>query len=96
VVVHRGFVFGSSVNVDEPDFDRHPLYKQARPIRVVLTAGDTLYLPAFWHHEVQSRPSDVSTGGVNKSVKLNLAVNFWFANLTAPMDEDAILGVARD
>mmetsp|Transcript_6162 Transcript_6162/g.9203 ORF Transcript_6162/g.9203 Transcript_6162/m.9203 type:complete len:466 (+) Transcript_6162:116-1513(+) len=89
----RGVVFGSSVNVDEPDFDRHPLYKRAKAIRVVLAPGDTLYLPAFWHHEVQSRPSDMFGGGDRKSMKLNIAVNFWFANLTAPVDEKAILGV---
>jgi hypothetical protein len=27
---------------------RHPLYTQATPYRVVLTAGDVLYLPSYW------------------------------------------------
>ena len=30
--------------------------------------GTCLYLPAFWHHEVQSLPAD----------GMNIAVNFWF------------------
>jgi len=73
----RGFLFGSSVNVDKPDLTRHPLYKNASPYRVLLKPGDVLYLPPFWHHEVQSLPDPV-TG-------LNVAVNFWFENVTAPV-----------
>jgi tetratricopeptide (TPR) repeat protein len=81
----RGFVFGSGVNVDRPDLERHPLYTDAQPVRVVLEPGDVLYLPAYWHHEVQSIPDNNA---------LNLAVNFWFANLTAPIDDIGLLNVA--
>jgi hypothetical protein len=74
--VERGkVVFGSSVRLDAPDLQRFPLLSYTSPVRVVLQAGDVLYVPAFWHHEVQSLP-DEKTG-------LNVAVNFWFANVTA-------------
>jgi len=84
-VDNRSFVFGSSVNVDKPDLKQHPLYAKATPFRVVLNPGDVLYLPAFWHHEVQSVP-DADTG-------LNIAVNFWFANLTTPVDDVELLNI---
>ena len=29
-----------------------PLFAQATPYRALLQPGDTLYLPAYWHHEV--------------------------------------------
>lgn len=85
-VDRRGFVFGSSVDVDAPDMARFPKYAKASPLRVVLRPGDALYLPAYWHHEVQSIP-DAETG-------LNIAVNFWFANLTSPVDDVKLLGLA--
>lgn len=72
----RGFLFGSSVNVDKPDTTRHPNYRKASPYRVLLCPGDVLYLPPFWHHEVQSLPDPVSG--------LNVAVNFWYRNVTGP------------
>ena len=94
----RAFVFGSSVNIDVPDYNKYPLYKKATPIRAVLRPGDTLYLPAFWHHEVQSIPTysrdsdcssmtDFNSNSNNskeskKGQLLNIAVNFWFANIT--------------
>jgi jumonji domain-containing protein 7 len=89
------------VNVDYPDLDRHPLYRKATPLRVVLSAGDTLYLPAYWHHEVQSLPAEEAesesgpkeVGADVWAAPLNIAVNFWFANLTAPIDDRVTLGL---
>ena len=78
------FVFGSSVNLDAPDMRRHPKFKNASPIRVVLEPGDVIYLPAYWHHEVQSIPDDDG---------LNVAVNFWFKNATFPIDDMAQLNM---
>jgi jumonji domain-containing protein 7 len=81
----RAIVFGSSILVDSPDFNKFPLYRQATAYRVVLNPGDVLYLPAYWHHEVQSLPDE--------DVGLNIAVNFWYANLTHPVDDAAVLGL---
>jgi ribosomal protein L16 Arg81 hydroxylase len=67
------------------DLVRHPLYRSATPVRAEIGPGDVLYLPAYWHHEVQSIP-DEDEG-------INVAVNFWFANVTAPMD-DSFLNMA--
>lgn len=78
----RGFVFGSSVNVDAPDYDKHPLYAKAHPMRVILHPGDTLYLPSYWHHEVQSIGEQDHSAGDSRQI--NVAVNFWYANATSP------------
>ena len=75
----KSVIFGSSVNVDNPNLNLFPLYRYATPIRVLLKPGDVLYLPSFWHHEVQSLPDPAS--------KLNFAINFWFQNISSPIDE---------
>lgn len=54
--------------------------------QVVLEEGDVLYLPAFWHHEVKSRP--------DASESLNIAVNYWFRNETFFAEEDEGLRAA--
>jgi hypothetical protein len=83
--IYRSVVFGSSVNVNSPDYTKHPQYAQATPSRVVLNPGDCLYLPAYWHHEVQSIPDEIEG--------LNIAVNFWFKNLSNPVDDLGVLGM---
>lgn len=85
----RSILFGSSVNIDDPDYKAHPLYKVVKPMRVVLTPGQCLYLPAFWGHEVQSVP-DFDQDDPN-SARLNIALNFWFANATLPIDDTKVL-----
>lgn len=71
----RSVVFGSSVNVDEPNLTLHPLYQKTHPIRALLQPSDVLFLPAYWHHEVQSLPDD------NEGI--NVAVNYWFSSVNA-------------
>lgn len=44
----------SSVDVDSPDLRAHPRYSQAAPIRFTVKAGELLFLPAFWWHQVRS------------------------------------------
>ena len=119
----RSVVFGSGVNVDSPDLSRHPRYQQASPMRVVLQPGDVLYLPAYWHHEVDNYithwdtcmyASPLSLYGVFTPFAslpasqvqslpdedddvyrgLNVAVNFWFANMTSPIDDVALINLS--
>ena len=79
-------VFGSSVYLDKPDLNRHPLLEKATPYKVRLTEGDVLYLPAYWHHEVTSHP--------DPEENLNIAINFWFRNETAFAEEAEGLAAA--
>lgn len=42
------------VNVEEPDHDRYPLYRMAKPAEVIVEPGDGLYLPPGTLHHVRS------------------------------------------
>lgn len=79
-------VFGSSVLLEDPDLTRHPEVVKATPYRVSLKEGECLYLPAYWHHEVKSVADE--GGG------LNVAVNYWFKNVTRFEKEGAGLAAA--
>jgi len=50
----------SYVNCSAPDLRRHPLYTKAQPIRVRVNAGDLLFLPAFWWHQVHALSISIS------------------------------------
>lgn len=41
-----------AVNPETPDVDQHPLFRHAHPLRVVVRAGEALYLPSLWFHQV--------------------------------------------
>ena len=56
----------SEVNITNPDHGAFPLFKKARSIKVTLRAGQMLYVPSYWWHEVES------------SMEPQIAVNFWF------------------
>ncbi|GFS22443.1 JmjC domain-containing protein 7 [Elysia marginata] len=60
----------SPVDLKRPNLKRFPLFADARPMKCSIKAGEILFMPAFWWHEVQSRP--------NVSEHRNLAVNFWY------------------
>nr|XP_057947233.1 bifunctional peptidase and (3S)-lysyl hydroxylase Jmjd7-like [Doryrhamphus excisus] len=48
-----------------PDLERYPMYRRARPLHCSVKAGEMLYLPSLWFHHVQQ-----SHGC--------MAVNFWY------------------
>jgi len=56
----------SRVAAHKPDLKRFPLFARATPWRANLVPGDTLFIPAFWWHWVQT-------------TKASLSYNLWFA-----------------
>jgi hypothetical protein len=48
------------VDAEEPDYDRHPLYRNARVRECVVEAGDLLYMPPGALHHVRSLTSSIS------------------------------------
>lgn len=60
----------SPVDILDPDFEQFPRFAEAKRLHCSLRPGDVLFMPAFWWHEVQSRPDPVE--------RRNLAVNFWW------------------
>lgn len=59
----------SPIDLDRPDFERYPLFRQATVLETVLTPGDTLFLPLGWWHQVSA---------------LELSMSFSFTNLDIP------------
>lgn len=59
----------SPLRAQNPDLARYPNFRRAQPLTVTLEAGDALFLPALWWHEVVS---EVGEEG------LNIAVNYWY------------------
>jgi hypothetical protein len=50
----------SDVDPEEPDFDRHPLYRDVGPIEVVLNPGEIVFVPQGWWHHVRSLDVSIS------------------------------------
>ena len=46
----------SPVDLLAPDFDRFPNFKNAKPMNCSVGPTETLFLPSYWWHEVQSYP----------------------------------------
>jgi len=43
-------------NITHPDYDRHPLLRDAHVMTVEVPAGSALFLPAYWFHQVERSP----------------------------------------
>jgi lysine-specific demethylase 8 len=55
-----------AVDLDDPDYLRHPRLRRARGYQCVLRPGESLYIPTGWfHHVVHLSP-------------VTIAVNFWW------------------
>lgn len=55
----------SVIDPDNPDFEKYPLYAKANPIKLLVEAGDILYMPSFWWHHV-------------RSLDFTISVNYWW------------------
>lgn len=58
----------SNINdVENPDYDRFPLFREASGIRFRLRAGETLFVPAGWWHtaRIVTTSITISINGVN-------------------------------
>ncbi len=66
----------SMVNIDSPDFEKHPKYKEALKSSqvAVLEPGDAVYVPSLWWHNVRSQG------------EFCMLVNYWWDNPTYKID----------
>jgi hypothetical protein len=65
----------SLVDLEEPDFERHPRFREALEAAETaeLGPGDALYLPSLWWH------------GVASLAEIGAMVNFWWRDGEAPL-----------
>jgi hypothetical protein len=59
----------SPIDLDRPDFNRYPLFRDVKVLDVVVEPGETLFLPLAWWHQVAS---------------LDVSLSFSYTNLAAP------------
>lgn len=60
----------SQINIDKPDFDKFPDFPKAKFFECIIEAGEILFIPVFWWHQVYSLE--------NLNNDLNISVNFWY------------------
>lgn len=78
----------SYVNANDPDFTRYPKYALTSPIVFELRAGDLLFLPAYWWHQVD---------GNGISVSVNTWISGRFSQIIdAPNSVRGLLAAYRD
>ncbi len=65
----------SLVDVDKPDFEKHPRFSQALEAaqQAELGPGDALYIPSLWWHAVQSLD------------EVGAMINFWWRDAQPPL-----------
>ena len=75
----------SQIDVENPDFDRYPLFMHAAGLRFELYPGETLFVPAGWWHTARIlTPSiTISINGVNASNWKAFVGDFYGSKLTA-------------
>jgi len=56
----------SRVDAERPDIGRFPRVKRTRPMRAVVEAGDLLFIPRLWWHQI-------------RSLEFSISINFWWA-----------------
>jgi len=50
----------SNVDVENPDYEKYPEFKNAQPYVVDLKGGETLFMPSFWWHHVRNLEPSIS------------------------------------
>uniref|UniRef100_A0A7S1UF00 JmjC domain-containing protein n=1 Tax=Phaeomonas parva TaxID=124430 RepID=A0A7S1UF00_9STRA len=92
-------LFGSSLRLDRSarggagDAEARRLLA-LQPQVAALRPGDMLCMPAFYHHEVHSRPEEVSFGAGEARLSLNAALNNWFHTDAVFEEEQRLFGYA--
>lgn len=68
----NAILFGSPFDPEAPDYERFPLARQATMIECLVEAGDMLYVPAGWYHQVRSLAFSLSSNRWARAVPFAL------------------------
>ena len=55
----------SKVDGENPDYDKYPLYRDAKIIEVILEPGEAIFIPVGWWHHVKSLEVSISVSFTN-------------------------------
>lgn len=55
----------SKVDLDNPDYDKYPLFRKVKIIETILEPGEVLFLPVGWWHYVRSLDISISVSFTN-------------------------------
>ena len=82
----------SPIDVENPDFDRYPLFARAAGFRFKLYPGETLFVPAGWWHtaRILSPSITVSVNGVNAANWKSFFRDFCTMRLTPMTDRTGL------
>jgi ribosomal protein L16 Arg81 hydroxylase len=58
--IYNHYSVFSEVDPESPDFLRHPLFRQVQTHVIQVDAGDILFLPVAWWHQVRSLSTSIS------------------------------------
>ncbi len=67
-----GHVNYSPVDIEEPDLDSFPLYKDATPLEVTIGPGEILFIPVRWWHHA-------------RALERTISLNFWWFSMLSLM-----------
>jgi hypothetical protein len=66
--VYNHFGVFSPIDLDAPDFDRYPLFRDVKVLEVVVEPGETIFLPLAWWHQVTGLDVSLSVSYTNLDV----------------------------
>jgi len=72
----NAILFGSPFDPEAPDYEKFPLARQAAMIECTMQAGELLYVPAGWYHQV-------------RALTFSLSANRWARALPLALQADA-------
>lgn len=56
----QDLLYGYRVQPLQPDWDRYPLFRKARPVECTIAPGDIIFVPGGWAHVVTSLDATIS------------------------------------
>ena len=59
----------SPIDLDRPDFERYPLFRDVKVLEVIVEPGETVFLPLGWWHQVTA---------------LDVSLSFSYSNIAVP------------
>lgn len=68
----NAILHGSPFDPEAPDYERFPLARQASLVEIIVNAGDMLYVPAGWYHQVRALTFSLSSNRWARALPLAL------------------------